>query len=110
MRAVSHETAFEELVQKMGGQLREALWTIGSYDSVGVFEAPNDETATTLALSYGSLGNAGTRTLRAFNRDEMAQIVQRTTSNPQVRNAGEFITPTPSSVHQSAGRVRVTGR
>jgi uncharacterized protein with GYD domain len=76
---VSHETAFEELVQKMGGQLREAFWTIGTYDSVGVFNAPDDETATAIALSYASRGNGRTTILRAFNRDEMTQIVQRTT-------------------------------
>src|SRR5512142_1508682 len=76
---VGHETAFEELVQKMGGQLREAFWTIGPYDSVGVFEAPDDETAAAITLSYGSLGNGRTTLLRAFNHDEMTQIVQRTT-------------------------------
>lgn len=76
---LTRAAAFEELVQRMGGQTRELLWTIGPYDIVAVIEAPDDETATTVALSVASLGNVRTTTLRAFNRDEMAQVVQRAT-------------------------------
>ncbi len=76
---VGRATALGELVQKIGGQFREIFWTIGPYSHVAVLEASDNETATAIALSLGSLGNVRTTTLRAFNRDEMIQIVQRTT-------------------------------
>jgi uncharacterized protein with GYD domain len=70
--------AFEDLVSKHGGTTRDAYWTIGPYDIVVVFEAPDDESATALALELGALGFVRTTTLRGFNADEMQAIIDRT--------------------------------
>ena len=53
------------------------MWTLGEYDIVVVLEAPDDETATSLALEVSSLGNVRTTTLRGFDADEMRGIVER---------------------------------
>ena len=43
---------------------------MGAYDAVAIVELPDDESATTLALSIGSQGNVRTETLRAFSIEE----------------------------------------
>ena len=52
------------------------LWvTEGEYDIVGVWEAPDDQTAAAFALTVASKGYATSQTMRAFSEDEFAQIV-----------------------------------
>jgi uncharacterized protein with GYD domain len=69
---------FRSLVEKSGGRVRELLWTVGECDIVTVIETPDDETATAVLLQVGGLGNVRTRTMRAFNSDEMSAIIGRT--------------------------------
>jgi|SRR5919106_587162 uncharacterized protein with GYD domain len=73
-------TAFEKLCEQRGASLKDIYYCLGEHDIVGIVEAPDDETATALLLELGSLGNVRTRTVRAFNRDEMADIIARTSS------------------------------
>lgn len=74
---IGRAAAFEALVRQHGGTLEQILWTIGPYDIVAVMELPSDEEATAVALALGSAGNIRTTTLRAFDRAEMTQIVER---------------------------------
>jgi uncharacterized protein with GYD domain len=69
--------AAEELAQKHGASLERVYWTVGSYDLVGILEAPDDESVTAFLLELGSLGNVRTTTLRAYDRDEMSSILGR---------------------------------
>ena len=50
---------------------------MGEYDYVSIGEAPNDETAVALALAMGSQGNVRTTTLKAFTKEEFAEIVKK---------------------------------
>jgi uncharacterized protein with GYD domain len=50
-------------------------WTLGHYDQVCVFEAPDDETPASVLLSADMLGNIRTQTLRAFTSSEMEKIL-----------------------------------
>ena len=70
--------AFTGLVQQHGGSVKAIYWTLGEYDLVAVTEAPDDETATAVALLLGSLGNVRTVTLRAFAAEEMGRIIAKT--------------------------------
>jgi uncharacterized protein with GYD domain len=63
-------------LEAAGGRLIGIWWTIGAYDGVMIFEAPDDETATGLLLTLGMQGNARTTTLRAFGEEEFERIVQ----------------------------------
>jgi uncharacterized protein with GYD domain len=67
--------AVRELARKMGIDTKSIYWTIGKYDVVVTFEAPNDEAMTALSLAIASQGNVRTQTLRAFSRDEVTSIV-----------------------------------
>jgi len=55
--------------------MRESYWTLGAYDVVAIFEAPDDETMTVFSLSVAKLGNVKTQTLRAFSNKEMSAIL-----------------------------------
>lgn len=68
--------AFREMAKKMGVTIREIYWTLGRYDVVAIFDAPDDETALRLMLSLGSLGNVRTETLRAYTAQEMGQVLK----------------------------------
>src|SRR5215212_3645017 len=52
------------------------LWTVGPYDMVAVFEAPDDEAMSAHLLEIGALGNVRTTTLRAYDKDEMSGILR----------------------------------
>lgn len=64
--------------QKLGGKLT-VYYTIGTYDTVGIAEFPDDETAASFAISLGSLGNVKSTTLRAFSESEAAALIAKAT-------------------------------
>ena len=66
-----------EIAQKHGLKLERAYWTVGAYDMVVVFEAPDDEAISAHLLEIGSLGNVRSTTLRAYDEEEMSGILQR---------------------------------
>ncbi len=67
--------AFRQHMQSMGAELKANYLTMGEYDLVSVFEAPDDETVAKLTLALGALGNVRTETLRAFTEEEFGQLV-----------------------------------
>ena len=64
-------------VKPMGVTIKDMYWTLGQYDQVCVFEAPNDETAASVLLAADMLGNIRTQTLRAFTTSEMEKILTK---------------------------------
>jgi uncharacterized protein with GYD domain len=74
---VDRAGAVADLMEKLGGRMKDLYWTLGAYDVVALMEAPDDETATSIALAISAQGNVRTSTLRAFTRDEMGAIVEK---------------------------------
>jgi uncharacterized protein with GYD domain len=66
-----------EIAQKHGVKLEQAYWTVGAYDMLTIFEAPDEEALSAHLLEIGSLGNVRTTTLRAYDEQEMSAILQR---------------------------------
>ena len=66
--------AFNDLVEKLGGTVKSAYWTLGHYDLVVVVEG-TEESAMIANLKVGSLGNVRTQTLRGFSADEMKRMI-----------------------------------
>jgi uncharacterized protein with GYD domain len=64
-------------VQSMGVRIKQMYWTLGQYDQVCVFEAPDDETAAAVLLAADMLGNIRTQTMRAFTTSEMDKILAK---------------------------------
>ena len=65
--------------EKMGIKIVEEFWTMGAYDGVVLFDAPDDETMTAFSLTVAKLGNVKTQTLRAFSGKEMSDILAKVT-------------------------------
>lgn len=69
--------AVREMAKKFGVTAKDFYWTLGSYDVVAIFDAPDDASMTALGLALGTSGNVRTQTLRAFSRDEMNGILAK---------------------------------
>jgi uncharacterized protein with GYD domain len=68
---------FAAMAEKAGGRVKHQYWTVGDYDGVLVFEAPDDVTAIGLLAKLAKAGNVKTQTLRAFEAGEMKQILAK---------------------------------
>ena len=66
----------ERAIEERGGKLIGVYVTLGRYDVVEIFEAPDDETAAQILVAVARSGNVTTETLRAFTREEAEQIVR----------------------------------
>ncbi len=71
------DRASELAEEKYGVRLGQIYWTVGAYDLVSVFEAPDEQSATAFLLELGSVGNVRSTTLRAYDREEMSGILER---------------------------------
>ena len=69
--------AVKETARKMGIETQSLYWTVGKYDVVVTFEAPDDASMTALSLAIGSSGNVRTQTMRAFSKDEMSGVLAK---------------------------------
>jgi uncharacterized protein with GYD domain len=72
--------AVRDLAKKLGVQVRDIYWTLGSVDVVGIFDAPDEASITAFALALGSQGNVRTQVLRALNRDEITGVLGKLTA------------------------------
>jgi uncharacterized protein with GYD domain len=61
----------------MGVTIKQMYWTLGEYDQVCIFEAPDDETAASVLLAADMLGDIRTQTMRAFTAAEMDNILSK---------------------------------
>ncbi|HMF00494.1 MAG TPA: GYD domain-containing protein [Terriglobia bacterium] len=69
--------AWATKVQSMGVTIKQMYWTLGEYDQVCIFEAPDDETAASVLLAADMLGNIRSQTMRAFSAPEMEKILSK---------------------------------
>ncbi|MCJ7492048.1 MAG: GYD domain-containing protein [Dehalococcoidia bacterium] len=67
--------AFRTDVETHGGKLREFMWTLGRWDGFCVVEMSDDQAFTSAMLRLAGAGNVRTESLRAFNSEEMRQII-----------------------------------
>ena len=67
----------ERVIEAAGGKLIGVYVTLGRYDVVEIFEAPDDEIAVEILMKLQRFGAEHTETLRAFTREEAEDIVKR---------------------------------
>jgi uncharacterized protein with GYD domain len=70
-RAAAFRSAVKKLKIKISGQ----YWTLGTFDGLLIYDAPDDETATAAMLQLGSQDNVHTSTVRAFVASEMDKVL-----------------------------------
>jgi uncharacterized protein with GYD domain len=67
--------AAKKALKDMGGEFKSFYLTMGDYDIVAVYEAPDDAVAARFNLQLGMLGNIRTRTLKAFPEAAYREII-----------------------------------
>ncbi len=65
----------KQALQDMGGEFTSVFMTMGDYDLIVVYEAPDDAVAARFTLQVGQLGNIRTRTLKAFPESAYREII-----------------------------------
>ncbi|HLZ67370.1 MAG TPA: GYD domain-containing protein [Aliidongia sp.] len=63
------------MLREMGGNLQTFNLTMGRYDFVAVYEAPDDAVAARFTLMLGAMGNVRTETLKAFPETAYREII-----------------------------------
>ena len=64
-----------DLIESLGGELRDFFVVMGRYDGVVIADFPDDRTAARAVLVLGNSGHVTTETLRAFGLDAFHEIV-----------------------------------
>jgi uncharacterized protein with GYD domain len=67
----------ERIIEEAGGSLIGVYVTLGRYDVVEIFEAPDDENAVEILMKLQRHGAEHTETLRGFTRAEAEEIIRR---------------------------------
>ena len=67
----------ERIINEAGGGLIGVYVTLGRYDVVEIFEAPDDEKAAEILMKLQRHGAEHTETLRGFTREEAEEIIRR---------------------------------
>lgn len=65
----------KRLLKELGGDFKSFFLTMGEYDFIAVYEAPDDAIAARFTLQLGSLGNVRTKTLKAFPEAAYREII-----------------------------------
>ena len=68
------ETARKALTE-MGGEFKSLYMTMGDYDLIVIYEAPDDAVAARFTLLLGEMGSVRTRTLKAFPEAAYREII-----------------------------------
>ena len=67
----------ERIIEEAGGRLVGVYVTLGRYDVVEIFEAPDDETAIEILMKLNRYGAEHSETLRAFTREQAEEIIRK---------------------------------
>ena len=65
----------KQALKDMSGEFKSFFLTMGDYDIVAIYEAPDDAVAARFSLQIGMLGNIRTRTLKAFPEAAYREII-----------------------------------
>lgn len=65
----------KKMLQDMGGSIRSFFLTMGEYDIVAIYDAPDDAIAARFVIQLGQLGDVRTKTLKAFPEAAYREIV-----------------------------------
>lgn len=74
--AEGHRPPPAETAQRFGGEIQADYLTLGRYDVVVVSSFPDGESAARFALAMAGEGHSRSETMRAFDTDAFADIVE----------------------------------
>ncbi|TMD92414.1 MAG: GYD domain-containing protein [Chloroflexi bacterium] len=64
-----------EVMGRSGVKMTSLYLTMGRYDAISIFEAPDDAAVAKVLLAIAGFGNVRTETMRAFDEAETSAIV-----------------------------------
>ena len=67
--------AARRVLKEMGGDIRAFYMTMGDYDLVAIYDAPDDAVAARFTLMLGKMGNVRTKTMKAFPEAAYREII-----------------------------------
>lgn len=65
-----------KVFESFGVKIVKLVFTLGRYDVIGIFEAPDEDAITKALLSWGSRGLLRTETLTGFAPEKMVELVK----------------------------------
>ncbi|CAN7279104.1 GYD domain-containing protein [Bradyrhizobium sp. LjRoot220] len=68
--------AAKKALKDMSGEFKFFFLTMGDFDIVAIYEAPDDAVAARFSLQLGMQGNIRTRTLKAFPEAAYREIIK----------------------------------
>jgi uncharacterized protein with GYD domain len=75
--SVARALRFRDEAARFGVEVRGQYWTLGECDGVLILDAPDAATVTALLQRLTSAGAVRTRTMQAFEAEEMSAILER---------------------------------
>jgi uncharacterized protein with GYD domain len=69
----------KQLLKDMGGDFKLFFLTMGEYDMVAIYEAPDDAVSARFNLQLGMIGNMRTQTMKAFPEAAYREIMRTLT-------------------------------
>jgi uncharacterized protein with GYD domain len=69
--------AVKEAAKKAGVTMKEIYWTMGQFDLIAIFDAPDEASMSAVSLAIGAAGNVRGQTLRAYAREEMDAVLKK---------------------------------
>jgi uncharacterized protein with GYD domain len=73
--APKRSQAARELAKKFGIEIKSIYLTSGDSDLLVILDAPDGDAVAKFAMTIGGMGNARTRTVRAWSEAEMTKLV-----------------------------------
>lgn len=67
--------AAKKMLKEMGGEMRAFFLTMGEFDMVVIYEAPDDAVSARFIMQLGQLGYVRTRTLKAFPEAAYRELI-----------------------------------
>src|SRR3981081_3608572 len=67
--------AAKKALKEVAGEVKSFSLTMGDFDMVAIYEAPDDAVAARFSLQLGMLGTVRTRTLKAFPEAAYREII-----------------------------------
>ena len=67
--------AARKSLEEMGGRFLSTYMTMGDYDLIITYDAPDDAVAARFTLLLGKMGNVRTTSLKAFPEEAYRQII-----------------------------------
>jgi uncharacterized protein with GYD domain len=79
MRAVKESAkrldAAKKMLREMGGEYKAFFLTMGEFDIVAIYEAPDDAVSARFIMELGQLGALRTRTMKAFPEAAYRELI-----------------------------------